>query len=66
MLRIFKRHSIEITLSLAVLALFLVNAAGLFQLAFDLGTSAGNVASILRTPEFYLLLVCWSSDLFWC
>jgi adenylate cyclase len=57
MLRIFKRHSIEITLSLAVLALFLVNAAGLFQLAFDLGTSAGNVASILRTPEFYLLLV---------
>ncbi|HSS66311.1 MAG TPA: adenylate/guanylate cyclase domain-containing protein, partial [Gammaproteobacteria bacterium] len=57
MLKIFKRHAIEIILTLAVLALFLANAAGLFELAFDLGTGAGNLAAVLRTREFYLLLV---------
>ncbi len=57
MLRIFKRHIIDISLTLAVFALFLANAAGLFQLAFDLDAGAGNLAAILRTPEFYLLLL---------
>ena len=57
MLKIFNRHAIEITLTLAVFALFLANAAGLFELAFDLGAGAGNVGAILRTREFYLLLV---------
>lgn len=56
MLQIFKRHTIEITLTLAVFALFLANAAGLFELVFDLGTGAGNLAVVLRTREFYLLL----------
>ncbi|MDH3412350.1 MAG: adenylate/guanylate cyclase domain-containing protein, partial [Gammaproteobacteria bacterium] len=56
MLKIFKRHAIEMTLTLAVFALFLANAAGLFELVFDLGTGAGNLAAVLRTREFYLLL----------
>ncbi len=57
MLNIFKRHIVEISLTVAVFALFLANAAGLFELVFDLGAGAGNLAAILRTPEFYLLLV---------
>ncbi len=57
MLKIFKRHIIEITLTLAVFVLFLANAAGLFELVFDLDAGAGNLAAILRTPEFYLLVV---------
>jgi adenylate cyclase len=57
MLKLLNRHAIEIALTLAVLALFLANAAGLFELAFDLGAGAGNLGAILRTREFYLLLV---------
>ncbi len=57
MLKIFKRHIIEISLTLAVFVLFLANAAGLFELVFDLDAGAGNLAAILRTPEFYLLVV---------
>lgn len=56
MLKTFKRHAIEIALTLAVFALFLSNAAGLFELAFDVGAGAGNLSAILRTREFYLLL----------
>ncbi len=56
MLKLFKRHTTEILLTLAVFVLFLANAAGLFELVFDLGTGAGNLAAVLRTPEFYLLL----------
>ncbi len=57
MLKIFKRHAIEISLTLAVFALFLANAAGLFELAFDLDAGAGNFGAVLRSGEFYLLLI---------
>ena len=56
MLNPFKRHTIEIILSLAVLVLFLANAAGMFELALNLGADRGNLATALHTPEFYFLL----------
>lgn len=57
MLKILKRHLVEIVLTLAVFLLFLANVAGLFELVFDVGAGGGNMGVILRTGEFYLLLV---------
>lgn len=52
-----RNNIVHVAMILIVFALFLANALGLFELAFAIDTGPGNVGSVVRTPEFYLLLI---------
>ncbi|MEJ2090207.1 MAG: hypothetical protein P8Y69_17445, partial [Gammaproteobacteria bacterium] len=44
-------------LVLAVFALFVLNASGVFEIAFDVADGAITAPSIIRTKEFVVLLI---------
>jgi len=56
-LRSLRRQWVQIALVFAVFVLFISNASGLFEVAFDIADGAVTLPSILRTREFALLAV---------
>lgn len=52
-----RNNIVHVGMIFGVFALFLANALGLFELAFAIDTGPGNASSVIRTPEFYVLLV---------
>ena len=55
MIRAIRSHWAQIAMIVAVFAVFLANAAGVFEVFFDVETSSGTLSSISRSKEFFVL-----------
>ena len=53
----FRSRWIQILIVLGVFLLFLANAVGLFELAFDVGETSSSIAAAVRTPQFLVLVL---------
>jgi adenylate cyclase len=56
MLKPFKKQGLQIALLFGVFALFLLNAAGVFEVVFGFGEGNRSVYAIFKWPEFYLFV----------
>ena len=52
-----RRQWLQVVLVLAIFALFILNASGVFEVVFDIADGALTASSIMRTKEFLVLIV---------